>query len=383
MRRLTVVLGVPVDEVTQAEALDRIEEFVARGGRLHQVATVNSDFLARALADPELLHILRHVDLATADGMPLVWASRVLGGSIPERVTGADLVPALAERFAASGRSLFLLGARPEVAQTAAERLCERFRGLRISGVYSPPMADLESMDHATILRRVNAARPDALLVAFGNPKQEKWIHRHRHSLEVPVAIGIGASLDFIAGSARRAPVWIQQAGAEWLWRLGNEPGRLWRRYAGDFRHLAPGLIRYWRLTRQTRSPRPPEEGSDGIRAIGPHSIGVAGRFGADQRGAFETLALRSLVGGLAERMREEPEATSPPGSSGHVYVDLRACTYIDSAGLGCLASLAHEARARGYDIRVYPGSPAIRRLLGLGGLDQHLGAADDVEGVG
>ncbi|NLB97085.1 MAG: WecB/TagA/CpsF family glycosyltransferase [Armatimonadetes bacterium] len=382
MRRLTVVLGVPVDEVTQAEALDRIEEFVARGGRVHQVATVNSDFLARALADPELLHILRHVDLATADGMPLVWASRVLGGSIPERVTGADLVPALAERFAASGRSLFLLGARPEVARAAAKRLCQRFPGLRISGVYSPPMADLESMDHATILRRVNAVRPDALLVAFGSPKQEKWIYRHRHSLEVPVAIGIGASLDFIAGSARRAPVWMQHAGAEWLWRLGNEPRRLWRRYAGDFRHLAPGLMRYWLLTRQTRSPRPPEEGADEIRAIGPRAIRVAGRFGADQRGAFEALALQTLAGEASEPM-QSAGATSPPGRPGHVYVDLTACTYIDSAGLGCLASLAHEARARGYEFRVYPGSPAIRRLLGLGGLDQHLGTADDVEGVG
>lgn len=376
MRHLTVILGVPIDEVTLEEALDRIDGFAARGGRLHQVATVNSDFLARAQGDPELLRILRHVDLATADGMPLVWASRMLGGAIPERVTGADLVPAVAGRFAAGGRSLFLLGARPEVARTAAERLRERFPGLRIGGVYSPPLADLEAMDHAEIIRRVNAARPDALLVAFGNPKQEKWIFRHRRSLEVPVAIGVGASLDFIAGSARRAPGWMQRAGAEWLWRLGNEPGRLWRRYAGDIRCLAPGLARHWLLTRRTRRRDPPEDAVDGVLSTGPGSLSVGGRLDAGRRAAFEALALEALGAGPVGH-RPEP---GPAGRAARVCVDLRGCTFIDSAGLGCLASLAHEARASGLDVRVDPGSQAIRRLLSLGGFGEHVGAADTRE---
>jgi len=370
--------GVMMDNVTMDEALGFVVERLDGPG-IAKIYTPNSEIMMQAQRDPALKDILNQADLLIADGAGVVLASRILRRPLKEKVSGIDLVKRILENTRTRPTSFFILGAKPGVAEKAAINIISDYPKAEIKGWHH---GYFQPAEEDGIIEKINDSGAEVLLVGLGAPKQEKWIYRHRHSLEVPVAIGIGASLDFIAGSARRAPVWMQHAGAEWLWRLGNEPRRLWRRYAGDFRHLAPGLMRYWLLTRQTRSPRPPEEGADEIRAIGPRAIRVAGRFGADQRGAFEALALQTLAGEASEPM-QSAGATSPHGRPGHVYVDLTACTYIDSAGLGCLASLAHEARARGYEFRVYPGSPAIRRLLGLGGLDQHLGTADDVEGVG
>lgn len=142
MRKLLIILGVPIDDLTLPAALDQIDEFVEIGratGTSHQIATINADFVTKALDDPELRLILQEADMATADGMPLVWGARLLGVPLEGRVTGADLVPALAERAAQKGYSMYMLGAAPGIAQRAADILCERYPGLKIAGVYSPP----------------------------------------------------------------------------------------------------------------------------------------------------------------------------------------------------------------------------------------------------
>lgn len=344
MRRLSVILGIPVDDVTLEEALDRIEGFLADGSRLRQVATANTDFLVRALHDEELRRILRRADLVTADGMPLVWASHLLGGTLRERVAGSDLVPALAQRCAQTRRSLFLLGARPEVAQTAARRLEEAYPGVRIAGVFSPPPADLEQMDHAEIVRRVNQARPDVLLVAFGNPKQEKWVDRQRHALEVPVAIGIGATLDFLAGKVARAPRWMQRHGLEWAWRLGREPSRLWRRYLNDFVQFAPRVAgRGAWMQAASRWARLLPDG-EAVRLQGD-TLRLTGRLSHAESGAVLAAGGERLARG------------------GTLRVEARV-RYIDSAGLGCLFSLAHQAREVGGRVRLEGVSPHLRRRL-------------------
>jgi N-acetylglucosaminyldiphosphoundecaprenol N-acetyl-beta-D-mannosaminyltransferase len=167
-----------------------------------------------------------------ADGMPLVWASRWHKARLPERVAGSDLFPALAELAAEKRYRVFLLGGAPGVADTAAQNLCRRYPGLQVVGVEAPPFRDLSADEEAALLARIRAARPDMLFVAFGQPKGEVWLARNHQALGVPVCVQVGATLDFIAGRVPRAPRFLQRVGLEWAYRLYQEPGRLFTRYA-------------------------------------------------------------------------------------------------------------------------------------------------------
>ncbi|MGB0388084.1 MAG: WecB/TagA/CpsF family glycosyltransferase [Ardenticatenaceae bacterium] len=256
MHKQIIILGVPIDDLNMDQALDRLEEFIDIGrkeGKSHHVATVNADFAVKARNDPELRRILLEIDMATADGMPLVWGARLLGMHLEGRVTGVDLVPALAERAAKKEYSLYFLGAAPGVAARAADILKQRYPGLKIVGIVSPPKSPIADMDPA-IVEDIRKAKPDVLLVAFGNPKQEKWISMYRHQLSVPVMIGIGGTFDFIAGRTKRAPEWMQEKGLEWLFRLIQEPSRLWKRYVTDMRVFGKVFLQQWWLMRTARS---------------------------------------------------------------------------------------------------------------------------------
>lgn len=231
------LMGVPISNVLMDEAIDFIDASIRRGG-FHQIATANVDFVKNAIADPTMQQILFGCDLVVPDGMPLVWISRLLNCPLRERVCGVDMVPKLAELSVRRGYRIFLLGAKESISRKAAENLQERFPGLKICGRYSPPISSLEDMDHDYILRIIESAQPDILLVAFGNPKQEKWIAMHRDRLAVPACIGIGGTLDFVAGEIPRAPVWMRESGLEWLYRCLQEPLRLTKRYASNFSAL-------------------------------------------------------------------------------------------------------------------------------------------------
>jgi N-acetylglucosaminyldiphosphoundecaprenol N-acetyl-beta-D-mannosaminyltransferase len=219
------ILGVRVDDVTMDEALARLQRMVAHGGS-HQVVTVNPEFIMRAQDDATFRRVLAEADLAIPDGQGLLWAARYLGRPLRQRVAGSDLAPALADLAGQRGYRLFLLGAAPGVAERAAAVLERRHPGVQIVGTYagSPAPAEEEA-----IVARIRATRPDFLLVAYGAPAQDLWIHRNQPRLQVPVAIGVGGTLDFIAGVRKRAPVWMQRLGLEWLFRLIQEPRR-WRR---------------------------------------------------------------------------------------------------------------------------------------------------------
>ncbi len=237
-RRIDIA-GVPIDPIDMASAKARLR--TAMGShRLFHVATINLDFVVRAQSDPALRRIFLRSDLNLADGAPVVWLGRLLGARIPERVAGADLIPALLADAAGVGARIFLLGGEGGAAEAAAGRLRESYPGLIIAGVCEPPRAAVEDMDNAGILARIAEARPDVLLVAFGHPKQERWIDLHRDQLPVSLAIGVGCVFDLIAGRSRRAPRWMQQLGLEWAYRLAREPRRLLRRYATDAAWLLP-----------------------------------------------------------------------------------------------------------------------------------------------
>jgi N-acetylglucosaminyldiphosphoundecaprenol N-acetyl-beta-D-mannosaminyltransferase len=227
------VAGVAIDPVTRQGAVERIRS--ALGTReLFQVATINLDFLVRAQVDPEVREIFRRTGLNVADGAPVVWLGRLLEGGIRERVAGADLVPDVCEVAAAEGASVFLLGGEEGAAAAAAAVLTRRYPNLQVAGWLEPPRQPLAEMDLEGMAARINESGADILFVAFGHPKQEKWIDLNRERLKVSVAMGVGCAFDVLAGRRRRAPVWMQQAGLEWLFRAAQEPGRLAGRYAVD-----------------------------------------------------------------------------------------------------------------------------------------------------
>jgi len=228
-----MILGVRADRIDMAGALARCEALIEQhrqsGGPAQQIVTVNPEFVWAARKDAAFRETINQAALSLADGMGIVWASRILGRPFPERVTGADLLPLLAERCAARGYRLFLLGAAPGVAEEAARVLQQRAPNLQIAGTYAGSPAPAESEQMLGLLR---AARPDVLTVAYGAPRQDLWIRRHAQALGaagVGIAIGVGGAYDFVAGRVPRAPRWMQRAGLEWLFRLLRQPRRAWR----------------------------------------------------------------------------------------------------------------------------------------------------------
>ncbi len=228
-----MILGVRADAIDMAGALARIEALIEQhrlvGGPVQQIVTVNPEFVWEARKNAAFREAINQAALSLADGMGIVWASRILGHPFPERVAGTDLLPLLSERCAARGYRCFLLGAAPGVAEEAARILQQRFPGLQVAGTYagSPAPAEAEY-----ILGLIRAARPDVVMVAYGAPKQDLWIRQHAAALGaagVGVAIGVGGAYDFIAGRVPRAPRWMQRAGLEWLFRLLRQPRRAWR----------------------------------------------------------------------------------------------------------------------------------------------------------
>lgn len=223
--------GVPVDRVTMREAVEAIEDLV-RAGDGGAVFTPNVDHVVECQDNAALLAAYGRVSLSLADGMPVVWASRLLGRPVPEKVSGSDLVAPLVERAALRGWRVFLLGGGDGVALRAGERMVADNPGLQIVGASCPriDMADPPEARRAMI-EAIRSSRPDIVLVALGAPKQELLIDEVRGALAPAVLLGVGASLDFVAGAVRRAPPWMSRVGLEWLYRLMREPRRLWRRY--------------------------------------------------------------------------------------------------------------------------------------------------------
>jgi N-acetylglucosaminyldiphosphoundecaprenol N-acetyl-beta-D-mannosaminyltransferase len=226
-------MGVTIDSVDIEEAVERTVATSANCGLL-QVCTVNLDFLAHANSDPGVGQIFRRSGLNLADGAAVVWLARLLGHRLPGRVTGADMVPRLAEASARGRCRLFLLGGEDGAAVEAARRLEAAYPGLRIAGTFEPPRAAVFEMANEEILRRIADSGADTLLVAFGHPKEEYWIDAHRDQLTVKAAIGLGCCFDLIADRRRRAPVWMRCNGLEWVFRSIQEPRRLVSRYVWD-----------------------------------------------------------------------------------------------------------------------------------------------------
>lgn len=225
------LLGLRFASLTPAEVVDHVARALARGEG-GWLLTPNVSYLRRAASDPEAHALLAGASLTVADGIPLLWAARLQGCRLPARVAGSDLVWLLAERAARDGRSLYLLGGNPGVAEEAGRRFRARWPALHIAGSSSPRISSRPTAAELRELRAaLEAARPDLVYLGFGAPKEERLIAALRPALPRAWWLGIGISLSFVAGEVRRAPGWVQRVGLEWLHRLLQEPRRLVRRY--------------------------------------------------------------------------------------------------------------------------------------------------------
>lgn len=219
------ILGVRVDDVTMEEACARVGQFMCEQ-KCHQVATVNPEFIMLSRRHPEFTRVLGETDLNLPDGANLVRAARALGRPLRERVAGSDLIWRIAALAENEQWRVFLMGAREGIAALAANRLRERFPRLPVAGVWA---GSPTTQDEPNQVARVNASGAGILLVAYGAPEQDLWIARNRGRLNVRVAMGVGGAFDFIAGRVPRAPLWMQRAGLEWLFRLARQPWRIRR----------------------------------------------------------------------------------------------------------------------------------------------------------
>ena len=360
------ILGVPFDNVTTAETLHLIDEMIA-SRRPHYFATANVDFLVQAAHDVELRRILFDAHLVLCDGTPLVWASRILGNPLPERVAGSDLVPLLLKVAAEKGYRPFFLGASPETIETAVARAQEQNPTLKIAGFYSPPFNKLLEMDHDEIRNRILQAQPDLLFVGFGCPKQEKWINMHYRSLGVPVCIGVGGTIDFLAGKLARAPRWMQKSGTEWIFRLAQEPKRLGGRYARDLWHFSGAIAaQCWqlrsrrKLTHRARAAASPLPSADASH----HVLLMPARLD------FE------------EVHQARPRLESSLNSLQPTILDMRQVEFIDSTGIGLLIRLQKRARALGTPLILANLATNVRRALELMRLEKFFITVPDLAAV-
>jgi N-acetylglucosaminyldiphosphoundecaprenol N-acetyl-beta-D-mannosaminyltransferase len=236
------LFGTPVDALTFVETVDRSFELADAGGPAQHVV-LNAAKVVQMRDDDRLRSIVAGCDLVNADGQSVVWASRVLGRPLPERVAGIDLFNAILERAAETGHRVFFLGATQEVLAEMVARLRERHPSLVVAGYH-----DGYWHDDDAVVATVRAARPDFLFLAIPSPRKEYWLSENLDRLAVPFVMGVGGTFDVVAGKVRRAPLWVQRAGCEWLYRLAQEPRRMWRRYLRG-NSLFVGLIalEWWR----------------------------------------------------------------------------------------------------------------------------------------
>jgi N-acetylglucosaminyldiphosphoundecaprenol N-acetyl-beta-D-mannosaminyltransferase len=230
-KTLVRILGIRIDMVDYESTLSLIKKQIVKPSFGNYICVCNVHVIMLAQKDYDLKNALDHSTLTVADGMPVVWSARKLGASINATVRGTNLMLKACEMAESERYSVFFYGAKPQTLSKMQENLLRRFPRLRISGVYSPPFSPLSEEEDAQIIEMINSASPDILFIGLGAPKQEKWMADYCQKIKVPVTIGVGAAFDFLSGEKKQAPVWMQARGLEWLFRLVNEPSRLWARY--------------------------------------------------------------------------------------------------------------------------------------------------------
>lgn len=235
MDKRVKILDVPFDNLSKKEALDKVEHFIHLNTIHRSVYPANTDTLIKADKNEQFKKILQDGDLILADGSPIVWASRYLRNPLKQKVSGSTLFYRLCKLSAQKGYRIFLLGAGPGVAEQAKKNLLKKYPSLQISGTYSPSYPFMENKDELKyVIRMLQESKSHLLFVGLGNPKQEQFIADYKDAYKIPVSVSIGGTLNFVAGKKIMPPEWIKDLGLAWLFRLIQEPKRLWRRYMVD-----------------------------------------------------------------------------------------------------------------------------------------------------
>lgn len=220
------LLGATIDNLNMSETVKKVAKLIAKDNRANSVITLNPEYLYRAQSEPELMELVNKADLVTPDGAGIVWACKMAGTPVAERVTGIDLMLNLMPVAEREGWGVFLLGSAPGVADEAAQNLQLQYPALKIVGTHH---GYFKEQEETKIVNIIKAAKPHLLFVALGMPRQEQWIAKHKDEMGVPVSMGVGGSLDVIAGRVERVAPWLQKLNLEWLGRLMKEPQR-WKR---------------------------------------------------------------------------------------------------------------------------------------------------------
>ncbi len=238
-------LNTQIDNLTMNEAVENITKLIEDKNNSY-VVTPNLDHIVMLESDTEFFQAYKNADLILADGKPLIWISKLLKNPIKEKISGSDLFPQICKMSSKKGFSIFILGAAEGVAEQAAKNLINKYRNLKIAGVYSPPFGfENDNEEINKIIEMVSSLKPDILAVSLGSPKGEKFIYRYKDSMNIPLSISIGATIDFEAGNVKRAPKWMSNAGLEWLYRMMKEPRRLAKRYLNDACKIVPIYFKY------------------------------------------------------------------------------------------------------------------------------------------
>lgn len=225
MRETVDILGVAVDKISAGSAQKKAERYLRTPG-LSVIFTPNPEIIMAAYEDPAFKEVLNSADICTPDGIGVVYASKMIHNPVPERVPGFDLTCGLLQSISKTGEGVFLFGAKPGIAETAKEKLQEKYPGLVVSGTHDGYFTD---DDNARIIKEINDSGAKLLLVCLGAPKQEKWIYAHKDELQVQLAMGVGGALDVFAGNVKRAPQFFIKCNLEWLYRFIKQPSRLRR----------------------------------------------------------------------------------------------------------------------------------------------------------
>ena len=360
------MLGVSFSNMHMSEVVEQAVDYMQKEeNRQHPayLATVNMDFLVKALfwkltcpGYPGLLHALRACRWAVADGMPVVWLSALLGCPLKERIAGSDLVPAILERCQHAHKKVFLLGGQGDSAVKAAEKLMEKYPGLKIVGTHSPfipqdgkCLTEGNAID-AAVVNLINASEADFLLIALGNPKQEIWFRRIQKKLRVPLSIGVGGVFQFFSGNVLRAPMWMRRNGLEWLHRLIQEPSRLWKRYllgSIKFTCLAVPLLLFHYINKCASSLM------EVCSSKNDPAINLSPLYAFNT--GFSRVSILCLSAGLNSKACAKLEAYRESFLMSDIcLVDFSAVKQLDAAGLGWLFNLWQEAESRGLRIRCF-----------------------------
>lgn len=344
-RDVHCLLGLPIDAIDLAGAERRIR--AAAAARLPCfMSTPNVNFLIESRSDDAFRNAVLHSDLSVADGMPLVWLARLIGIPLRERVAGATLFEALR---GGEGRPLgvYFFGGRDGVAEAAGRRLAREAKGLVYVGHESPGYGSVEEMSSDETIRRINAANADLLVVSLGARKGQAWIERNRSRLDVPVVSHLGAVVDFTAGTVRRAPPWMQNAGLEWLWRIKEQPS-LWRRYVGD--GLALAMLLFTRVLPYVWYMRSRAHRADA-------SVEVS-----DASHAYVIVLCGAWTRANIAQLRRCFTAAAQSGKD--VRLDMTAVSHVDSAFVGLAMLLRGYLQQRGRRLAILPVPGPVRRVM-------------------